>query len=121
VDQPVDVTVRESGGECVVEIRDHGPGIPVREQAQVFEKFYRGMSTGRHVAGSGMGLSIAREIIELHGGRAWIESRPGNGVSFFAAIPLAGPADAKKIKPEPVGVTETIKDSETVKEDREVA
>ena len=71
----------------VLEIRDHGPGIAAAEQAQVFEKFYRGMTGGRHRPGSGMGLSIAREIIELHGGRAWIESTPGSGVSFFAAIP----------------------------------
>jgi two-component system sensor histidine kinase KdpD len=111
--RPVEVLLSEPAGELVVEIRDHGPGIPPREQAQVFEKFYRGMSTGRHVAGSGMGLSIAREIIELHGGRAWIESRPGDGVSFFAAVPVAGSVSAKAVQPEAV-------QAETVQKDREV-
>jgi len=85
--QPVEVELREQDDELLVEIRDHGPGIPAVEQAQVFEKFYRGASSGRHVTGSGMGLAIAREIVELHGGRVWIESKPGQGTSFFAAIP----------------------------------
>jgi two-component system sensor histidine kinase KdpD len=89
--QPVEVSLREQDQEFLVEIRDHGKGIPINEQAQIFEKFYRGASSGSHVAGSGMGLAIAREIVELHGGRAWIESAPGKGTSFFAAIPIGAP------------------------------
>ncbi len=88
-DQPMEIFVRGQGSELVYEVRDHGQGIPTAEQAQVFEKFYRGLSISRHVQGSGMGLSIAREIVDLHGGRAWIESKAGKGTSFFAAIPRA--------------------------------
>jgi two-component system sensor histidine kinase KdpD len=84
---PVEVLLSLSPKELLVEVRDHGPGIPAGEQTQVFEKFYRGASQAKQVPGSGMGLSIAREIVELHGGKAWIESQPGHGTSFFASIP----------------------------------
>jgi two-component system, OmpR family, sensor histidine kinase KdpD len=97
--QPVEVLLREHDNEFLVEIRDHGQGIPKGEQGHVFEKFYRGAGSGKHVPGSGMGLSIAREIVELHGGRAWIESKPGQGTSFFAAIPYG-----LKIEKEPQAV-----------------
>ena len=92
--QPVEVVLRKENGELMIEIRDHGTGIPKEEQVQVFEKFYRGTSTSQHVPGSGMGLAIAREIVELHGGRAWIDSKPGQGTTFFAAIPSAAVAAA---------------------------
>lgn len=88
--RPVDIFLRQSSDdEFVVEVRDHGPGIAPGEQGRIFEKFYRGPSNGKQVAGFGMGLSIAREIVELHGGRAWIESNTNEdaGVSFFASIP----------------------------------
>jgi two-component system sensor histidine kinase KdpD len=84
--RPIDIFLRQANDEFVVEVRDHGPGIAPGEQGRIFEKFYRSPGNGKHIAGSGMGLSIAREIVELHGGHAWIESQ-GDGVSFFTSMP----------------------------------
>jgi two-component system phosphate regulon sensor histidine kinase PhoR len=67
-------------------IADDGPGIPPGKEAQVFEKFYV-VSDGRGLSGLGLGLYIAREVIQLHGGRIWVESRPGEGSTFCFAVP----------------------------------
>ena len=72
-----------------LEVSDNGPGIPEGEQQRVFERFYR-MEKGRSrpSGGSGLGLSIVREIAEQHGGRVWIESQPGVGTRVIMEIPL---------------------------------
>ena len=60
------------------------PGIPVGEQDTIFRRFYRLPTSG---GGSGLGLEIARSIVELHGGRLWVESAPGRGATFHVALP----------------------------------
>lgn len=67
-------------------VSDDGPGIPLDEQQRIFDKFY--VVTGsRSAAGVGLGLYIARELVELHGGRIWVESTPGEGSTFYVTIP----------------------------------
>jgi two-component system, OmpR family, phosphate regulon sensor histidine kinase PhoR len=71
-------------------VDDEGPGIPVMNRERVFEPFYRLEGTSeRGIAGSGIGLSVVRELAELHGGRAWAESAPGGGSRIAVEFPGA--------------------------------
>ena len=65
---------------------DTGPGLPPGNEDRIFEPFY---TTKTH--GSGLGLSIARRVIESHEGRIWVRSRPGQGAAFYVWLPLSGP------------------------------
>lgn len=78
----------EEGG-VVISVTDRGPGIPPEEQRQIFEKYYRGKQSRGHLTGMGMGLPIARQIVEAHDGRVWLESQPGEGATFSFILPLA--------------------------------
>lgn len=83
---PITVTVRRQSAEVVVGVEDRGPGIPTRDQARLFQRFSRlDQTSGK--PGSGLGLYLARLIVERHGGRIWVESEPGKGTTFFFAIP----------------------------------
>jgi two-component system sensor histidine kinase KdpD len=85
------LTLRASAGETevVVSIEDCGPGISEQEQGKVFEKFYRGKDQRERIPGTGMGLTIAREIVRAHHGRIWVESEPGKGARFSFSLPRA--------------------------------
>jgi two-component system sensor histidine kinase KdpD len=81
-------------GAVCVEVADSGPGIPVEAGQLVFRKFYRAPRAERSEtpAGSGLGLAIAQGIVSAHGGRMWVEPRPGGGAAFRFTLPLSGPA-----------------------------
>ena len=74
--------------EVVLSVSDQGVGIPLDEQEKIFERFYRveGPET-RAASGAGLGLYLTRAIIKAHGGRCWVQSRPGQGSTFYAALP----------------------------------
>lgn len=78
-------------GAVEVFAADTGLGIPAEDQKRVFEKFYQ--VRGRTPGGAGLGLSIAKEIIDRHGGRIWVESREGEGSTFRFVLPLADRSD----------------------------
>lgn len=82
----IDMSASASDREVVVEVADRGPGIPVGEEARIFEKFYRAKPARE--GGVGLGLTICRGIVEAHGGRIWAENRSGGGALFRFAIPL---------------------------------
>jgi signal transduction histidine kinase len=72
------------------EVRDRGPGIPAEERERVFDKFHQvGRVDGERPSGSGLGLTIARHLVELHGGRIWVEDHAGGGSVFVALLPRA--------------------------------
>jgi signal transduction histidine kinase len=68
-------------------VKDEGPGLSAAEQAQVFERFYQGKQQGRAHKGAGLGLAIAKSLVEAHGGRIGVESRPGEGATFWLELP----------------------------------
>jgi two-component system, OmpR family, sensor kinase len=85
----IDVSVATRDGSAVVEVADHGPGIPPELMARVFERFFRAdPSRSRASGGSGLGLSIVAAIAEAHGGRVEVESPPGAGATFRIIVPL---------------------------------
>ncbi len=87
---PMNGEVRFSGwtaaGETVFVVEDEGPGIASDDQERIFDQFFR--LPGDH-EGSGLGLAVARQLVELHGGRIWLESAAGSGSRFFFAVPAS--------------------------------
>jgi signal transduction histidine kinase len=87
--QTVQVTVHREDGHVMLAVADHGPGVPHHERAAVWRAFARG-TTGADQGGSGIGLTIVREVAGQHGGRAWVEDAPGGGARFVVALPVNG-------------------------------
>lgn len=88
----VRLTVAERGAEVVVAVADTGPGIPPEARARLFEQFYTARtSSPSHNIGVGLGLPIAKGIVEAHGGRMWVESEMGVGSTFYFSVPKEGP------------------------------
>ena len=81
------VTARQQADTIVVSVSDEGPGIPAEHLSKVFDRFWQAKETRQ--MGSGLGLSIARGIVEAHGGTIWAESELGKGSSFYFTLPLA--------------------------------
>jgi signal transduction histidine kinase len=72
-----------------LEVVDHGIGIPAKEQAKIFEKFYRvGDPLVHNTKGSGLGLSLVRHIVQAHGGDVAVQSEPGQGSKFTITLPV---------------------------------
>jgi two-component system, OmpR family, sensor histidine kinase KdpD len=87
---PLSVVARSSKSAVIIAVRDHGPGIPERDLARIFERFYRGPGAERKAIGAGMGLAITREILRAHDGDVSVKSRPGEGSEFSLSLPLSG-------------------------------
>ncbi len=81
------VHAAEAGGEVLIAVSDTGPGIPKDQLTKVFDLYWQAAETRE--LGSGLGLSIAKGIVDAHGGRIRAESEPGKGTCFFFTIPLA--------------------------------
>jgi len=86
---PLTLLASAEATEVIVSVEDCGPGISEQEQRKVFEKFYRGKDQRERIPGTGMGLTIAREIVRAHHGRIWVESEPGKGARFSFSVPRA--------------------------------
>jgi two-component system sensor histidine kinase KdpD len=85
---PVRITAEAKGKHLTVSVSDRGPGIDDFEQALIFDKFYRGRGQRTRIQGTGMGLSIAKAIVEAHGGAIGVTSQLGSGSVFFFTLPL---------------------------------
>ncbi len=76
------------GGVIHVSVSDTGPGIPPEDLPHIFERFYQGhMQARTTVVGSGLGLALAKKIVEAHGGRIWVESELGKGTTVHFTLP----------------------------------
>jgi signal transduction histidine kinase/Na+/proline symporter len=86
---------RKEGGFALIRVADEGPGIPPDRLEQVFERFHQARDPQKsHPLGTGLGLTISREIVERMGGKIWVESELGAGAVFSFTVPLAeGPHD----------------------------
>ena len=82
----ISIRLRAEAGTLRIEVDDTGPGIAAEHLERIFDKFER---IGEREEGSGLGLPIARNIIEMHHGRLWAESRPGQGGRFIITLPAA--------------------------------
>jgi two-component system, OmpR family, phosphate regulon sensor histidine kinase PhoR len=78
-----------AGEEVVLTVSDTGIGIPQADQPRIFERFYRvDVARSREAGGTGLGLAIAKHLVEIHGGRLWVESEIGQGSRFHFSVPL---------------------------------
>jgi PAS domain S-box-containing protein len=82
------VSLHSEENQVILQVTDHGVGIPAGDQPHIFDKFYRGTNINSEVEGSGLGLAIVKHIVENHQGRIWVESTEGKGSSFFVVLPV---------------------------------
>jgi two-component system OmpR family sensor kinase len=88
---PIEVDMHPEGDRAVIEVIDHGPGIPEGHGARIFERFHRADPTrSGDQGGSGLGLSIAAAVVAAHGGTITVRDTPGGGATFRIELPLAG-------------------------------
>jgi len=88
-DQPIFVTAEPQGGMLAISVADRGAGIDPFEQQMIFDKFYRGQGQRQRISGTGMGLAIARAIVNAHGGQISVTSQLGHGSVFTFTLPVA--------------------------------
>ena len=84
----------EKAFRCLCPIR--GPGVPPDEKEKIFAKFYRiAEVNGENSKGTGLGLAISKALVELHGGKIWVESEPSRGSTFSFTLPLSAPQNSR--------------------------
>jgi signal transduction histidine kinase len=92
----ITIRMRKVDGEVQVDIQDNGMGVKPEEKERVFERFYRGDDPLIYAtSGNGLGLSIVKKMVEMHGGKIWLESLgvPGMGSTFSFTLPVYDPDD----------------------------
>ncbi|RME74826.1 MAG: hybrid sensor histidine kinase/response regulator, partial [Chloroflexi bacterium] len=95
------VTARADKEKVIVSVSDTGIGIPPEKLDDIFEEFTQvDASTTRKVGGTGLGLPICRHFVEMHGGKIWVESTPGEGSTFTFAIPINPPEQEQTAEPD---------------------
>lgn len=92
------VSAERKDDSIVIHVMDDGPPIPAKELEAIFEKFYRGRDVRDRIPGTGLGLTIAREIIGAHGGSLSVTSQPGQPVDFCFSLPSAPVAEAAEAR-----------------------
>jgi two-component system sensor histidine kinase KdpD len=88
-DQPITISAEIHGDFVLTSVADNGPGVEEMELGLIFDKFYRGKDQRYLVLGTGMGLPIAKAIVEAHGGSISVTSQRGHGSVFSFTIPVA--------------------------------
>ena len=85
----VDVSTSRQNGQVLVAVADTGPGIAPSDQERIFEEFQQAHAgDGERTEGTGLGLALSRSLVELHGGRIWVDSEPGRGATFTFTLPV---------------------------------
>jgi len=86
---PIRVDARREDGEAVIAVSDGGEGIPPDELDRIFDPFYRGTTARARETGFGLGLALARRIVEAHGGKIRASNVPGGGARIEIRLPMA--------------------------------
>jgi two-component system sensor histidine kinase KdpD len=94
VDSPIEISAMETDKAVTIEVADRGPGIPKGAEQKIFEQFYRA-GPKKNDGGVGLGLTISSAILRAHGGRIWVEPRPGGGAAFRFELPREGTGPAE--------------------------
>ncbi|HZA80476.1 MAG TPA: ATP-binding protein, partial [Actinomycetes bacterium] len=100
---PVWVRVQSSAGGALLVVEDAGPGVPAEVRQAIFQPFRQGPTITAHAPGSGIGLALVANFAGMHGGRAWVQERPGGGASFRVFLPDAHDLDAATPPERPAG------------------
>jgi len=79
-------------GEVRVSVRDTGPGIAAGDHERIFEEFQQTEFGAQQREGTGLGLALSKRLVQLHGGRIWVDSEPGHGSCFTFTLPIAEPS-----------------------------
>jgi two-component system sensor histidine kinase KdpD len=90
-DTPIRIGALREADQVILSVADQGIGIPEEHQSRIFERFYRVPRAGPRPPGTGLGLAICRRIVEAHGGRIWVASKPGSGSCFYVSLPVDAP------------------------------
>jgi two-component system sensor histidine kinase KdpD len=93
---PIEIAAAAREGAVAVDVLDRGPGFAPGEEQRIFDKFYRGEAS-RSREGAGLGLAVARAIVEAHGGGISAENRPGGGAAFRFTLPSRGAPPAAEV------------------------
>jgi len=86
---PVSLSLAQADDAAVARIADQGPGIPPEDLPHMFERYYRSPATQRSKEGLSLGLYITKGLVDVHGGRVWVESEVGKGSAFYFTLPVA--------------------------------
>jgi PAS domain S-box-containing protein len=84
----ITLAARAENNSFIVEVKDNGPGISKKEQQRIFEPYERRKADRERLGGLGLGLSLCKNLVSLHGGEIWVESRVGKGSTFTFSIPI---------------------------------
>jgi signal transduction histidine kinase len=86
----VKVNAERVDGEIRISVRDTGPGISPEDQERIFQEFQQAEAGKEQREGTGLGLALSKRLVELHDGRIWVDSKPGNGSTFTFTLPQPG-------------------------------
>jgi len=110
------ITVRtwSTDGHVMISVSDTGVGISPEDQARIFQQFEQGsLENGRRPNGAGLGLALSKEFVEMHGGHMWVESKLGQGSTFFLSLPISQETSSTSpITSQPASSTNNVRNSE---------
>src|SRR5262249_49868351 len=86
----IDVTAARVNGDVRISVADTGPGLEPADRERIFEEFTQTDAGVAQREGTGLGLALSKRLVELHGGRIWVDSAPGKGSTFVFTLPAAG-------------------------------
>lgn len=83
----ITIRVVHTNGEAIFSVHSYGPVIPIEDRERIFNRYYRSSTSANRASGTGIGLSVARRVAQIHGGYVWVTSDEDEGTTFYAAIP----------------------------------